>query len=253
MKTDVVRLPQEIGLEMVLIPGGSFTMGSPKDELGRSEDEGPQHQVTIDPFLMGKYPVTQAQWLAVSRIPKVERELDPDPSRFMGRHHPVEQVTWHEAMEFCARLSAYTKKLYTLPSESQWEYACRAGTNTPFYFGETLATSQANCNGRVALRSGIKGTYRKVTTDVGSFPPNDFGLYDLHGNVLEWCRDRWHDNYEGAPADGSAWTVGGDEHFRLLRGGAWSLNPEYCRSALRFNQDPAARDSCFGFRIVSVL
>ncbi len=238
-------------LEMVTIPGGSFLMGSPEDKLERGINESPQHEVTVPPFLMGRYPVTQAQWRAVASLPSVERELNPDPSSFKGNTHPVENVTWFDAMEFCARLSAHTHRTYTLPSEAQWEYACRAGTTTPFHFGETLTTDLANYGGRYTFASGLKGVFRQETTEVGSFPPNGFGLYDMHGNVWEWCLDHFHDSYNGAPADGSAW-VTEENKPRILRGGSWLSFPRYCRCACRNFFNPAYRDGSNGFRVVSV-
>jgi formylglycine-generating enzyme required for sulfatase activity len=185
-------------LEMVYIPGGTFMMGS-----SEYSSEKPQHKVTIQPFYMSKYPVTQAQWEAV---------MGNNPSWFKGENRPVENVSWHEAVAFCQRLSEMTGKRYGLPSEAQWEYGCRAGTTTPFCFGETITTDLANYN-------------RGETTDVGSFPPNAFGLYDMHGNVWEWCADPWHENYEGAPSDGRVWEKGlfaklFGENRLSLRGGS---------------------------------
>ena len=243
-------------LDMVLVPGGTFWMGSPNSEPARDDREGPQHQVTVAEFWMGKYPVTQAQWRSVADLAKVKLDLDPDPSRFKGDSRPVEQVTWYEAMEFCARLSDYRGLPYTLPSEAQWEYACRAGTTTPFYFGDTITTDLANYDGNYTYGSGPKGTYREATTEVGSFPPNGFGLYDMHGNVWEWCLDHWHDNYGGwfrtAPTDGSAWLTGDGSNPRMLRGGSWLFVPELCRCAFRYNNYPGTRFNYFGFRVVSV-
>jgi formylglycine-generating enzyme required for sulfatase activity len=201
----------EYGLAMVPIPGGSFLMGSPEEEEGRDSDEGPQHEVTLEAFWLGETPITQAQWRKVAGWPKVERDLNPDPSHFKGDDRPVEQVNWHEAIEFCRRLSARTGKNYTLPSEAQWEYACRAGTTTPFHFGDTISTELAN------YCAAYK--YRKQTTDVASFPANPWGLHDMHGNVWEWCLDGWHHGYEGAPTDGSAEGAPQD-------GSAWAAGEE---------------------------
>jgi formylglycine-generating enzyme required for sulfatase activity len=238
-KSIIEDLGNGITLEMVQIPAGTFLMGSPASESGRSDDEGPQHQVTVPAFLMGKFAVTQAQWRSVAGLPKVNRDLDPDPSHFKGANRPVEQVSWEEAVEFCDRLSRKTGKPYRLPSEAEWEYACRAGTTTPFHFGDTLTPKQAKCKanlGTALIGIGMNltgvGTGGE-TAKVGSYPPNDFGLYDMHGNVWEWCADHWHDSYEGAPIDGSAWVTGGDSSKRLLRGGSWLNPPAYCRSALR--------------------
>jgi len=222
-------------LEMVSIPGGTFTMGSTDYDR-----EKPPHSVTVQPFYMGKYPVTQAQWEAV---------MGNNPSYFKGKNRPVEKVSWHDANEFCQRLSKKTGKSYRLPSEAQWEYACRAGTTTPFYFGETITTELANYDGNRTYGSGPKGEYREQTTEVGKFPPNSFGLYDMHGNVWEWCADPWHTNYDDAPTDGSIWTEGEDPS-RLLRGGSWFDAPLHCRCANRGNNASVSRPYNIGFRLV---
>lgn len=230
-------------LEMVAIPGGHFWMGSPKTEAERYDHEGPQHPVEVPAFLMGKYLVTQAQYEAI---------MGENPSRFRGANNPVEQVTWDKAKEFCQRLSAKTGREYRLPSEAEWEYVCRAGTTTPFHFGETINTDLANYDGNYTYASGSKGRYRGRTTPVGSFPPNAFGLYDMHGNVWEWCADPWHDHYNGAPIDGSAWTQGGNDNRSPLRGGSWLLNPNHCRSAYRIDglRGRDLIDDDIGFRVV---
>jgi formylglycine-generating enzyme required for sulfatase activity len=244
-------------LEMVAIPGGTFLMGSPETEKGRDDDESPQHTVRVAPFFMAKYPVTQAQWRAVAAFPKINIDLKPDPSQFKGANRPVEQVNWHEAVEFCARLAKKTGKTYRLPSEAEWEYACRAGTTTPFHFGETITPDLANYDGNYPYASAPNGIWRKVqllltpqqTTDVGSFPPNAFGLYDMHGNVWEWCADPWHDNYQGAPADGSVWESGGDQEIRRVhRGGSWVNSAVLCRSANRHRGSAGYRNGVLGFR-----
>jgi formylglycine-generating enzyme required for sulfatase activity len=239
-----------VTLELVRIPGGRFWMGSPENEAERLDREGPQHSVTVPEFWLGKYPVTQTQWSEVAALPKVRIDLQPFPSHFKGDNRPVEQVNWFEAVEFCERLSRATGRTYRLPSEAEWEYACRAGTTTPFYFGETITTDLANYDGNYTYGNGPKGVYRKQTTDVGSFPPNAFGLYDMHGNVWEWCADHWHSNYEGAPTDGSAWLSNDNSSNRLLRGGSWRALPRYCRSANRLNNLPDFRNSRIGFRVV---
>ena len=246
-------LGKVIMLEMVAIPGGTFMMGSPATEEKRDNDESPQHSVTVKPFYLGKFTITQAQWKAVAALPKVSHDLNTDPSNFKGDNLPVEQVSWNDAVEFCARLSVKTGRTYRLPSEAEWEYACRAGTTTPFHFGETITTDLANCNGNYTYGSGSKGEYRQKTTPVGSFQvANAFGLYDMHGNVWEWCEDHWHSNYNGAPTDGSAWVINdNDNHYRMLRGGSWFFGPWSCRSALRDNLGPDVRYGNFGFRVVS--
>lgn len=256
------ELGNKIILEMVSIPGGTFMMGSPDGELEEQKYEKPRHRVTVEPFLMGKYPITQEQWKAIAALPKINLDLKPDPSNFKGAKRPVEQVSWDEAIEFCARLSKKAGKDYRLPSEAQWEYACRAGTTTPFYFGETITTDLANYQGTDWKYEGKtypgnygnapKGIYRKHTTDVGEFPPNAFGLYDMHGNVWEWCADPWHENYENAPSDDRVWELDSDRDnaYRLLRGGSWNLNPRYCRAAICswFTRD--YRYINFGFRVL---
>jgi formylglycine-generating enzyme required for sulfatase activity len=251
-------------LDMVYIPPGNFLMGSPENELGRYSPEGPQHEVTIaQPFFMGKYPVTQAQWKAVAELPQIERELKPDPSNFKGDNRPVEQISWYDAVEFCRRLETATRRPYRLPTEAEWEYAARAGTTTPFHFGESITTDLANYRGTDweyegktypgAYGDGPYGEFREETTEVGSFEvANAFGLYDIHGNVVEWCQDWWHDNYKGAPNDGSAWLAHEEnaEELRVLRGGSWYGNPGDCRSALRLRFAPDGTVVDVGFRVV---
>jgi formylglycine-generating enzyme required for sulfatase activity len=251
-KAFVEDLGGGITLEMVAIAGGTFMMGSPDSELERSDQEGPQHCVTVQPFLMGKFAVTQAQWRAVAALSKVKIDLNPDPSAFKGVNCPVERVSWYEAMEFCDRLSQKTGKKYRLPSEAEWEFACRAGTETPFYFGETITPDLANYNGNYTYGAGSKGVYREQTTEVGSFPANAFGLYDMHGNVWEWCADHWHDSYNGSPTDGSAWlNKNADENaFRVIRGGSWYDYPRNCRSASRNSDFPRVANIFSGFRVV---
>jgi formylglycine-generating enzyme required for sulfatase activity len=238
-------------------------MGAPEDEPESQVKERPQHEVTLKPFYMGRYTITQAQWRIVASYPQIERYLNPNPSVFKGDYRPVESVSWDDAIEFCKRLSTKTGREYKLPSEAQWEYACRAGTKTPFHFGEMITTDLANYRGidepkfnwSGSYGRGTQGEYRKQTTDVGSFPPNDFGLHDMHGNVWEWCDDDSHDSYEGAPTDGSAWI---DEDRtntdRVLRGGSWFDVPRFCRSAYSDYDDPCNFIlRVVGFRIVCMM
>jgi formylglycine-generating enzyme required for sulfatase activity len=242
------QMADGVVLEMVAIPAGRFWMGSPLEEEGRSEEESPQHSVSLAAFFVSKYPITQAQWRAVATLPNVELDLHPNPAYFIGETRPVEQISWHEAVEFCQRLTQKTGRHYRLLSEAEWEYACRAGTTTPFHFGATLSTDLANFNGNYVYGAGTKGSYRQETTPVG-MAANGFGLYDLHGNVWEWCADPWHPSYDGAPTDGSVWLAGGDETRRLLRGGAWFYDPWDCRSAYRVGSKADYKDSKIGFRV----
>ena len=239
-----------IALEMVKIPAGEFEMGSPADEEGHNSTEHPQHWVTVPAFFMGKYPVTQAQWRAVAALTQINRRLEPDPSRFKGDDLPVETVSWEEAVEFCDRLSQVTRLRYRLPSEAEWEYACRAGTTTPFNFGEIITPNLANYIEKTRHNPVPIVAYREQTKPVGSFGvANAFGLYDMHGNVWEWCEDTWHDNYNNAPTDGGAWVDKNDTRYRLLRGGSWYSNPVLCRSANRNANAPDDRLNFFGFRV----
>ncbi|TAF10991.1 MAG: serine/threonine protein kinase [Nostocales cyanobacterium] len=243
------ELNKNVDLEMVFIPGGSFMMGSP--EFEGNADEHPQHQVTIEPFFMGKYPITQAQWKAVAALPKVTQPLNLNPTKFKGANLPIDNISWYEAVEFCLRLSMKTGRNYRLPSEAEWEYACRAGTTTSFHFGETITSDLINCNGSETYAVEPKSRFRTKTTDVGSFDvANAFGLYDMHGLVWEWCADPWHNNYHGAPADGTIWDLGGDIHRRVLRGGAWNFSAELCRSPSRSWNEAEGGLRMSGFRVV---
>jgi formylglycine-generating enzyme required for sulfatase activity len=229
-------------MEFILIRAGKFMMGSPKSEAGRSSDEGPQHEVTIaSPFYLGKYQVTQGEWTAV---------MGSNPSHFTGDDRlPVEGVSWDDCQEFIKKLNARKDGYeYRLPSEAEWEYACRAGTATAFSFGETITAEQVNYDGNYPYGNAPKGKYREKTTRVGSFPPNAWGLYDMHGNVYEWCQDRWHGNYNGAPTDGRAWEQGSD-NGRVLRGGSWYGRADACRSANRNRDAPSVRDFILGLRV----
>ena len=248
-----------IQLDMILIPGGTFVMGSPESELQRSDAEGPQHEVVVPTFLMGRYPVTQAQWQVVASWSGFEGKLDPDPSFFKGDSRPVEKVTWYNAVAFCDRIAQRLGRDYRLPSEAEWEYACRAGTRTPFHFGESISTDLANYDGNSNYGRGPKGKYRGKTTEVETFSANAFGLSDTHGNVWEWCADDWHDNYASAPNDGKAWIdekinvdTRDDEKInsKVLRGGSWDNNPRDCRSGYRLYAHPGYRfGSNCGFRV----
>ncbi|MEP6545749.1 formylglycine-generating enzyme family protein [Microcoleus vaginatus GB1-A2] len=243
-------------------------MGAPEYEPESRGGERPQHRVTIQPFLMGKYAITQAQWKAVAKLPKIQYDLNQNPSQFQGNNRPVEQVSWYDAVEFCARISKNTGHNYRLPSEAEWEYACRAGTTTPFYFGQTITTNQVNYCGNY-YNNSPEGQFREETTDVGSFSANAFGLYDMHGNVWEWCADPWHEHYHGAPTDGSVWDENSNDHRyknyldllvqskndqrdRLLRGGSWNYYPRICRSAIRKRNVPSDCYYTIGFRVACV-
>ena len=254
-----------VSLEMVAIPSGKFLMGAPETEAESYDYEKPQHSVSVKSFFIGKYPVSQAQWRAVATLPQVNCDLDPDPSHFKGENRPVEQVSWDDAVEFCARLSRLTQREYRLPSEAEWEYACRAGTNTPFHFGETITTDLANYCGthwtyedklyKAVYGNGPQGVYREQTTEVGSSGvANAFGIYGMHGNVWEWCADLFHFSYEGAPTDGSAWqdksNDDNEKQNRLVRGGSWLYLPWFCRSASRNYSASDGRYDIIGFRVV---
>jgi len=239
-----------IGIELVYVPPGSFMMGSTNDS-----SEMPIHQVTISrSFYMGKYEVTQAQWQAV---------MGDNPSDFKGCNQcPVEQVSWNDAQEFIRGLNAREDGFtYRLPSEAEWEYACRAGTTTEFAFGDSLSSEQANFDGNKPYGGAPKGVYREKTVPVGTFRPNGWGLYDMHGNVWEWCEDWFHDNYNGAPTDGSVWKSKGYTSRRVLRGGGWYYGypTSLLRSASRFPLEPhygspssGSPSSYIGFRLVAV-
>jgi formylglycine-generating enzyme required for sulfatase activity len=235
------NLGNGVFLEMIAIPGGTFLMGSPENEAGRRDSESPQHQVTVPSFFMGKYQLTQAQYQAI---------MGNNPSSFKGNNRPVENVSWDDAVAFCQKLTQKTGNNYRLPSEAEWEYACRAGTKTPFSFGDNITTDLVNYDGNYPYKSAAKGKYRQETTDVGTFPPNAFGLYDMHGNVWEWCEDDWHENYINAPTDGSAWNSRSGNSEKVLRGGSWDLYARHCRSALRLRNSRDGRYCPFGFRVV---
>ena len=233
-----------------------------ENELG-NRSAGWQKQkgvITVPSFYMGRYPVTQAQWKAVAELEPIERELDPEPSNFKEDYkgidrwmRPVEQVSWEDAKEFCARLTQKTGKQHRLPTEAEWEYACRARTTTPFHFGETISTEIANYDGNYTYGEGVKGEYREQTTPVGYFKvANNFGLCDMHGNVWEWCEDDWHEDYQDAPTDGKVWVLGTSSK-KVLRGGSWVDIPVICRSAYRVVDTRVNRSYDIGFRVVRVV
>lgn len=229
-----------IDIKLVSIPGGEFIMGSSEG----LPTESPSHKVTVPSFYMSCYLITQKQWREVAALPPVQHLLRTEPSNFTGDWNPVEYVSWFEAGEFCARLSAHTGRTYRLPSEAEWEYACRAHTSTDNSFGVTLTKSLANF-----------GYNYPGTTPVGTFPPNAFGLYDMHGNVYEWCQDHWHENYQKAPEDGSAWVDAEDRgnKFRVIRGCSWGSSARNCRAAFRNYTLPNDSDDYIGFRVVMQL
>lgn len=237
--------------EMVVIPAGRFVMGSPENEEGRSDNEGPQHFVTIaEPFALGRYPVTFDEYDEFAA--STRREPPGDAGWGRGRR-PVVNVSWEDARAYAAWLGERTGAAYRLPSEAEWEYACRAGTTTPYHFGPTISTDQANYDGNHTYGSGVKGVFRDRTVPVASFPANAFGLHDMHGNVWEWCEDVWHDDYQGAPGDGTAWLEGGHSGRRVLRGGSWNGYPMTLRSASRVGDEPTGQDFDAGFRVARTL
>ena len=209
-------------------------MGTESTDYSWLEHSRPVHRVSVSTFYMGKYEVTQAQWRAV---------MGSDPSHFTGDNRPVEQVNWDDAKAFCAALGAMTGYAIRLPSESEWEYACRAGTTTEYYFGNDELLL-----GDYAWYSGNSGS---ETHPVGQKTPNAWGLYDVSGNVSEWCEDPWHDNYEGAPTDGSVWATGGDSNIRILRGGAWWADAGHSRSAYHYRGGASTRGHSLGLRVAA--
>jgi formylglycine-generating enzyme required for sulfatase activity len=237
-KTRTFDLGNGVNLEMMLIPAGTFMMGSPESEAKRSDDET-QHQVTISmPFYLGKYPVTQAQWQQV---------MGNNSSHYIGdKLLPVEAVSWDDTQAFCRKLKEITQAPFGIPTEAQWEYACRAGTITPFHFGSQLNGRQANCKGTVPYGMDSEGPYLKKTTPVGKYQANAWGLYDMHGNVLEWCSDLEGDYPTGSVTDPIGSATG---TIRVNRGGSWCSDAAYCRSASRNGLDPSIRIGLLGFRV----
>jgi formylglycine-generating enzyme required for sulfatase activity len=251
----IEQLPLEVNitLEIVAIPGGQFRMQPPESQLVQQSREGPQREVTVPAFFMGRYPITQAQWRIVAQImPQVNHKLKLNPSHFRGDRRPVEEVTWFDAVEFCDRLSRYTGRQYRLPSEAEWEYACRAGTTTAFHYGKTLTPELANYHHEGAYKKSRTSKSPGKTTTVGQYPANPWGLSDMHGNVWEWCADHWHSNYEGAPTDGSAWLdeTAKTNARRVTRGGSWNDSPLHCRSRYRDIGNPRESADFIGFRVM---
>ncbi|PSN11652.1 hypothetical protein C7293_23475 [filamentous cyanobacterium CCT1] len=252
-------LTTDLSIQIIQILASTFQMGSANNEPKRQDREGPQHEVILPTFFMSKYPITQAQWRYISRLDKVNLDLNPSPSQFIGNNHPVEQVSWFEAVEFCDRLSRYTSRPYRLPTEAEWEYACRANTTTPFHFGETITTDLANYNGadeqHGAYGRGPRGENRQTTTPVDHFGiANAFGLCDMHGNVWEWCQDSWRPNYDNTSKRKTKAASQPDQStHRVARGGSWYTTPQRCRSASRIHFDPESRHPDVGFRVVCAL
>ena len=235
---------------MVALPGGTFTMGSPANEAERSDDEGPQHKVTIEPFAIGKTEVTFAEWHACVAAGGCDGYRPGDNGWGRGSR-PVINVSWQDAQVYVAWLSKRSGKPYRLPTEAEWEYAARAGTTTPFSFGATISTAQANYDGNYAYGGGLKGEYRQQTVPAGSLPANPWGLHEMHGNVREWVEDCWHDNYQGAPRDGWAWS--GQCSYRVGRGGSWVNNPGTSVRRTAIRHVPDVRSNVLGFRVARTL
>ena len=226
-------------LELVKIPGGNFVMGASASENKHTEREQPQHRVEIQPFYFGRYPITQAQYQLL---------LGENSAHFRGAEHPIENVNYYQAIEFCEILAKKTGRAYRLPSEAEWEYACRSGTTTPFHCGAAMMADLANLDGREGYNRSPESEYRQTTTPVGLFPPNAFGLYDMHGNVLEWCSDNWQETYHKAPNHGKPW-LDGDPNYHPVRGGSWDTPPRSCRSASRCPMSAFYCDRSIGFRV----
>jgi eukaryotic-like serine/threonine-protein kinase len=240
-----VDLGNGVSLSMVKIPSGKFLMGSPKTEEGCQPQEQPQHIVEIPEFYLGQTQVTQAQWAAIF----------PDKAvKYSGNGQlPVHSIHWLDAIEFCDRLSKKTGHQYRLPSESEWEYACRGKTTTPFAYGDSLASSVVNHNGEHPYAQAPKGIFRQKATPVATFAPNLYGLYDLHGNLWEWCLDEWFDSYHGAPTDGSPRgniTARDGQQLRVVRGGSWFSHARICRAASRAGLFALFKHDFYGMRVV---
>ena len=246
----IEHLGNDVVLDMVEIQGGTFMMGSQNRDIDPQsrDNEYPQHRVTVPRFFMSRYTITQSQWFQVASLRPVDQALQSNPSRFPGDDRPVEQVSWYDAVEFCQRLSQNTKRRYRLPSEAEWEYACRAGLESTFSFGSKITTGVANYDGSPYV-DGLAGERRRQTIHVKELGANPFGLSQMHGNVDEWCFDHWHDNYKGAPGDGSAWLTSDENEKRVLRGGSWVCAPWWCRSVSRLCDFPGNNLNNIGFRV----
>ena len=237
--------------DMVTVPAGLFLMGAPESEGRAYDDERPMHMVAVRSFAAGVYEVTFAEWDACVAGGGCGGRRPDD--RGWGRGlRPVIDVSWNDAQLYVRWLSSRTGRRYRLLSELEWEYAARAGTTGPFHTGGTISTDQANYDGNFTYGDGVRGVYRERTVPVGSFPPNAFGLYDVHGNVWEWVQDCWNSSYQGAPIDGSAWKSG-DCSDRVLRGGSWFNKPRYLRSANRSRDFTGFRNNSCGFRVARTL
>jgi len=254
LQTVTVDLGDDVKMEFVLIPKGKFLMGSPKEEKERRADEV-QHEVEITkPFYLAKYPVTQEQYLAITgQSPSSFSKDGKEAEKVTGldtRQFPVEQVTWNDAQAFCKKLTEQDKqkRKFRLPTEAEWEYACRAGTTTPFYFGAELNGKQANCNGTVPYGTTDKGPSLGRPTKVGEYGANKWGLCDMHGNVLQWCED-YYGPYDGLNAQDPLQATKPAAAHRVLRGGSWYNNAWNARAACRNWDNPALRNSNWGFRV----
>lgn len=256
-----------VGPDLVLIPTGRFQMGSTDFEHTIAVKAGaqkawldrelPAHWVGIEhSFALGRYPVTVGEWRQFAQATGWESKLDVDwnaPGFKQDERHPVVCVTWHDAQLYLQWLGEKTGQHYRLPSEAEWEYACRAGTHSAFSFGDDITPEHANYDGHFTYNNGPKGSSQGGTSRVGSYQPNPWGLFDMHGNVWEWTQDTMHENYLGAPNDGSAWEQGGDQARRILRGGAWLYQPRYLRAALRNGYSALLANDVVGFRVARKL
>ena len=240
-----MNLTNSIGMKFAWIPPGNFTMGSPKEEKERGSDEADEteHKVTLSKgFYVGIHLVTQEQWQAV---------MGNNPSFFKGeKNFPVENVSWEDCQEFIKKLREKDEKPYRLPTEAEWEYACRAGTTTTFSFGETISTDQANYNGNYRYGNGKDGVYRKKPSPVGSLPANAWSLHDMHGNLWQYCQD-WYGAYPEKEIVDPQGPKAGNE--RVLRGGSWGFEPYFCRSAARRRYEPGNCNDHCGFRVCFAL